>query len=308
MAAFTHIDRASADRLVESFDLGKVLKVQPIPEGIVNSNHRLETDREVYFVRIYEEKGLLGARKAAELASELNTKGVRTPAPLADREGRHIAVVGEKPAAIFPWIDGAIVCQKMVTRAHATRVGEALAKLHVAGEGVAIGEGRFRIEDIRRRLFQIKQPKWRDATRELMAAMDRWAPKRTPDLPEGLVHGDLFRDNVLWKENEIVALLDFESASQGSFVWDLAVTILAWCYGDDFDRELVGSMIAGYDSVRALSNIEREALLTEACIAAIRFATTRITDYAMKPSEGRVMKDYKRFLSRLESLERDGLG
>lgn len=307
MAAFTRIDRASADRLVETFDLGKLSKVQPIPEGSVNSNHRLETDRGTFFLRIYEEQGLLGARKDAELTSELNKKGVRTPAPLADREGRHIAVVGEKPAAIFPWIDGAIVCQKMVTRDHATRVGEALASLHVAGEGVTIGEGRFRVEDIRRRLFQIKQPRFRDATRELMAAMDRWVPKRAPDLAEGLVHGDLFRDNVLWKENAIVALLDFESASRGSFMWDLAVTILAWCYGDDFDRDLVGAMIAGYDSVRSLSKTERDALLAEACIAAIRFATTRITDYAMKPGEGRVMKDYKRFLSRLESLEKNGL-
>src|SRR5438874_1908876 len=115
MAAFTRIDRAQAERLVHAFDLGKLLKFEGIPEGSVNSNHRIETDRGAFFLRIYEEQGLLGARNDADLARALAERGVPTPTPLRDREGRSIAVVEEKPAAIFPWIDGVIVCQKMVS-------------------------------------------------------------------------------------------------------------------------------------------------------------------------------------------------
>src|SRR5439155_5165548 len=110
--------------------------------------------------------------------------------PLCDGEGRSIALVGEKPAAIFPWIDGVIVCQKMVTTVYAHATGAALARLHASGEGIAIGEGRFRIEDIRRRLFRINDPRFREATKDLMAALDRWVPKRARDLPRGLIHGD----------------------------------------------------------------------------------------------------------------------
>src|SRR5581483_6534621 len=253
-----------------------------IPEGSVNSNHRLETDKGAFFLRIYEEQGLLGARNDAELVATLSARAVPTPEPLRDGEGRSITLVGEKPAAVFPWIDGAIVCQKSVRPAHARAVGAALAKLHVAGEGIAGGEGRFRVEDIRRRLFGIRDPRFRDAVMELMAAMDRWVAKRATDLPRGLIHGDLFRDNVLWQNDSLTALLDFESAADGPFAYDLAVAILAWCFGDDFDRELVKAMIEGYESVRTLSSSEREGLLAEACIAAIRFTTTRITCYAMK--------------------------
>ncbi len=269
----------------------------------MNSNHRLETDRGAFFLRIYEEQGPLGARSDAELAATLASRGVRTPSPLRDQEGRAITLVGQKPAAMFPWIDAAIVCQARVTAAHARAVGIALAQLHVAGAGVSIGEGRFRIEDIRRRLFRITDVGFRDATRELMSALDRWTARRMSDLPLGLMHGDLFRDNVLWKDETIAALLDFESAAEGAFAYDVAVTILAWCFGDDFDRDLVEAMLVGYESVRPLEPREREGLLAEACIGAIRFTTTRITDYAMKPGEARVMKDYRRFLSRLHSLE-----
>jgi len=307
MAAFTRIDRAQAERLVEAFDLGKLSKIMVIPEGSVNSNHRLETDRGAFFLRIYEEQGLLGARSDVDLILDLAKRGVTTPKPLHDRTGRAIAVVGEKPAAIFPWIEGTIVCQKMVTTTHTHAVGAALAGLHRAAKGIAGSEGRFRVEDVRRRLFRIGGAKWGDATRELMSAMDRWVAKRAADLPRGLIHGDLFRDNVLWKESEIVALLDFESASDGSFAYDLAVTILAWCYGDALDRALVKAMIEGYESVRPLEQSERDGLLAEACIAAIRFTTTRITDYAMKPGDARVMKDWKRFLDRLHALEKDGI-
>src|SRR5512138_3535244 len=123
MAAFTRIDRAQAERLAQSFDLGKLLNFRAIPEGSVNSNHRLETERGTFFLRIYEEQGLLGARNDAELVATLASRKVPTPEPLRDREGRSIAVVGEKPAAVFPWIDGTILCQKGVTPAHARAVG-----------------------------------------------------------------------------------------------------------------------------------------------------------------------------------------
>lgn len=308
MAAFTRIDRTQAERLAQGFDLGKLMNFHAIPAGSVNSNHRLETDRGVFFLRIYEEQGPLGARSDAELAATLASRGVPTPPPLRDHESRAITLVGQKPAAMFPWIEGSIVCQARVTSGHAHATGAALAHLHSASAGVPVGEGRFRIEDIRRRLFRITDPSFRDTTRELMGALDRWTARRASDLPRGLIHGDLFRDNVLWAKDEtIAALLDFESASEGAFAYDLAVTLLAWCFGDDFDRDLVKAMIAGYESVRPLEMPERDGLLAEACIAAIRFTTTRITDYALKPGESRVMKDWRRFQSRLHALEAHGL-
>ena len=147
----------------------------------------------------------------------------------------------------------------------------------------------------------------------LAVRLDAAEALRDPALPRGLVHGDLFRDNVLWSpDGAIAALLDFESASDGVHAYDLAVTVLAWTFGDRFDDALATAMVGGYESVRPLTVAEREGFLAEAILAALRFTVTRITDYAMPrgaADESRVHKDWQRFDARarhLESLARRG--
>jgi len=121
---------------------------------------------------------------------------------------------------------------------------------------------------------------------------------------QGLVHGDLFRDNVLWQGDTIVALLDFESATWGPFGYDLLVCLLAWCYREGFVLETARALMEGYLERRALSVVEREQLLVQGGLACLRFATTRITDFALRAAEGQPpLRDYQRFLARLSELE-----
>ena len=113
---------------------------------------------------------------------------------------------------------------------------------------------------------------------------------------------------MLWDGSRVAALIDFESASRGPFAFDVMVTIEAWCYGDDFDEALVEAMLRGYVNVRSLGASEFAALVTEGAVGALRFATTRITDYSMRALPGEPPKrDYRRFLSRLEGLESGAL-
>jgi homoserine kinase type II len=216
-----------------------------------------------------------------------------------------------KPAALFPWQPGGMRCQAAVTPHDAAEVGAALARVHGAGEGAQRSAGRFREVDLFVRLDRIAatdDPSLALHASPLRARLARWSGARDPSLPRGLVHGDLFRDNVLWDDKGgIVALLDFESASEGVFAYDLVVTLLAWCVGDRLDPALARAMAAGYESVRPLTGAERAGLLAEACMAALRFTITRITDYAMRAGVGpRVTKDYRRFLMRLDALEAMG--
>jgi homoserine kinase type II len=113
---------------------------------------------------------------------------------------------------------------------------------------------------------------------------------------------------VLWKDDgAIAALLDFESASRGRFVFDLMVTVLAWAFGDGLDAAIARALCDGYRTVRELAEEERAGLLAEGCVAALRFTITRITDYAMKEGIGpRVLKDWRRFAMRLQTLEELG--
>lgn len=128
---------------------------------------------------------------------------------------------------------------------------------------------------------------------------------RPAGLTRGLIHGDLFRDNVLWApDGGLAALLDFESASDGTFAYDLMVTILAWCVGDDLNLARARAMREGYEQVRRLEEDERRGLAAEGAFAALRFAVTRITDFGMRavpggPPPGR---DWRRFMMRFDKL------
>jgi len=323
MAAFTPLTAAEARSLARDHDLGTVTNVVSIAAGSVNSNFAIETERDAkplrWFLRIYEEQGLDGARYDADLLAHLAGKGVPTPRPVPRKDGAVVSTVKDKPAAIFPFVPGVHTCQRAVDVARCQSLGVALAQGHVAGKTFPERRaGRFTLDDLQKRF-----PKIAHASDPALAAMARtleglfahWKMQRIDGLPEGVIHGDLFRDNVLFaaaegaRHAEIVALLDFESASDGRLAYDLAVTILAWCFGDDLDLQLARAIIAGYERVRPLEKDERSGMRAELALAALRFTTTRITDYAMpRPGVGdRVIKDWRRFWSRFSAVEADEL-
>jgi homoserine kinase type II len=315
VAIFTPLESAEVSTLASAYEIGDLRAFSGIPAGSVNSNFSVETPRGRWFLRVYEEQDLAGAEAETRLLLHLAARGVPTPAPVPRRDGRLVSKIAEKPAALFPWQQGGMRCQAAVSPEDAKRVGAALAHVHVQGEGAERGAGRFRDADLLVRLDRIanaEDPSLAAHAAPLRARIERWSRARDPSLRRGLVHGDLFRDNVLWSETgDIVALLDFESASDGVLAYDLAVTILAWCVGERLDVDLARAMVAGYQHIRSLDPAERRGFLAEACMAALRFAITRITDYAMRAGVGpRVMKDYRRFVMRLDALEalgQDGL-
>ena len=203
----------------------------------------------------------------------------------------------------------------MTTRA-CCAIGAALAAIHRAGANAPagldalVGESRFDREALARRLASLPS----SLPPEVAAARDKVATWL--DLPAsesritGLIHGDLFRDNVLWDGGRIAAVLDFESASKGSLAFDLMVTMLAWCFGDALDLGLASAMVRGYLEVRAIDPSTRAGLFEEALFACHRFATTRITDFELRPPGSGAYKDFRRWLARedaLRALGRDGL-
>jgi homoserine kinase type II len=316
MATYTRLELADARAIGRQFGVD-VTGLTAIAAGSVNSNYRLETAAgPSYLARIYEEVSRADAEAEAQLVERLATAGIPTPRPAARVDGRGFTVpapsaTGGRPVALFAWQDGEILCQARVTPAAAVRVGDALARLHLAGVHVgAPRPGRFRLEDLHARLQAIgvaPDAELRALAPAIAERLARAAAARDPGLPGGIVHGDLFRDNVLWRDGAIVALLDFESAAAGSWAYDLMVTVLAWCYGADLDLALVRAMLAGYQTVRPLTAAERSALAGEGRIAALRFTITRITDFNLRADRtARVMKDWRRFWTRLASL--DALG
>ncbi len=306
MATFTVLDEAQGQQIAATHGLGKCHAVIPIAAGTVNSNYFLETDAGRVFVRVYEQQDVEGVTYEWALLAHLAAKGVALP-PLIEGPGPGELRIAGKPIAVFRAISGHDLCQAQVTRARARKVGTQLARAAHAGSSFGIiREGRFELADVRDLLERAKQSGRSELTgvlARLRALADELDEQLPTMLPRGVVHGDLFRDNVLWENDEVVALLDWESASDGILIYDVAVTLLAWCCGDRFDFGLARALVEGYVAERALSAPEQRALWWHMRMACLRFATTRITDVYLRGSSDPGYKDYRRFLMRLDALE-----
>src|SRR5262249_25446290 len=158
------------------------------------------------------------------------------------------------------------------------------------------GRSRFGVKELERRIVLIRSnPEARSldvSVEHLATTLDSLRDRS--DEPGGLVHSDLFRDNVLWQDGRISALLDFESASHETSSFDVMVTLLAWCFHTSLDRELSRALIRGYTGVRPFTEGERARLFDDARFAALRFSITRITDFELRPKGTGIYKDFRR--------------
>ncbi|MDI1436272.1 homoserine kinase [Polyangium sorediatum] len=309
MGIFTALSQGDARALGARFGL-VVTGARGLDAGSVNTSYELTVEGgSRVFLRIYEGASVASAEREARLLAHLAERGVPTPRPLplASGGGSFVAEHAGKPAVVFPWIEGDVICQRGVTEAHARAVGEGLARVHLAG--ASFGEPlvtRFGPEDLAARLAGLRERT--DApehVQQLLPALERQLDRLSrvsfgPTLP--VIHADLFRDNVLFRDGALTALLDFESASSGAAAFDLMVTVLAWCFGDGLDRGLARALARGYSAVRALADDERAALHDAALFATLRFTITRITDYELRPRGVVAFKDYRRFVARGAAL------
>ena len=312
MARLTELSFADAQRLLTHFriELGELV---PLDAGSVNSNFLLLTPSgQEYFARLYEEQGPSGADFEGRVNQALAQAGLPVARPVSTHDGRLHVLHGSKPFSVYERVHGEVLCQKRVTPEVAESLGRGLAGVHLAKLGdLVVPESRFGFSQLEERLDRVQGSGRTDllpAASQVRALARRIQAARRSDLPTGLIHGDLFRDNALVdlsvSPTRISALLDFESACRGPYVYDLMVTLLAWCYGDELDTRLARSLLQGYESVRPLSALERANLVSEGSVACVRFASTRLTDFSLRvPAGTPPARDYGRFLARLDALE-----
>lgn len=285
-----------------------VTELEALSAGSVNSNFRVETtERGRLFMRVYEEQGQSGAEAELQLVTALGALGVPTPRPLRQSSGQWVGEHQGKPVGLYEWLPGEILRQRDITADHAWAVGAAIARVHQATDKLPpLSEGRFGADGIRARLERIaSESSAFDADiariRQRLAAAESGSPA---ELPSGLIHGDLYRDNVLWQSGQLSALLDFESASRGAFIYDVMVCLHFWCFGDGYDLELCRAMLGGYQGIRPLTAAERGAYRDQAALGALRFATTRITDFSLRAPAGQApIRDYRRLLQRMDAVD-----
>jgi len=311
MGTFTSLDDDDVSRIAAGFGLGPVAAWRPIAAGTINSNFEVDAGGARWFVRVNEGKAAADVAWEAALCAHLAAAGLPVPVPRPGPDGAGYLDHRGLLVCAFAWIAGHHRAAAELGPGDASAVGAALARLHLAGRDFAgtRRDGIYTPAHIRARFEGFRaspDPELAPAIALLadeLAWLDDRAAARAA-AARGIIHGDLFRDNVLWAGPDLAAILDFEQASWGSWVYDLAVTINDWCWDGGPRADLAAALVGGYQRVRPLGPAEAEALPIELRGAAARFTVTRITDVYLPGIPG-PDKDFRDYLARLRAW-RDG--
>jgi homoserine kinase type II len=282
--------------------------LEPLPaHGTVNSNFRVRASGRTWFLRLNEGKSHSDVANEVALVDRLRAHGLPTPEFMRTTDGRAIVEAAARPATLFPWLDGHEAHPDAKQPASCALVGTALARLHRAGWGLtaeALPRNHYSLDALSERLESFADDmRVADIVPSLRYELDR-ARRRRPAV-SGLIHQDLFPDNVLVDtEGGLVAVLDFEQATHGALIYDVAVALNAWCWtGSRIHKPAADAVLAAYEALRPLDLSERARLVDEARLAAARFAITRITDVFLPENvdpELRKRKDFREYVRRLE--------
>jgi homoserine kinase type II len=293
MAVYTEVNEADVASFLGDYDLGHVLALKGIADGVENSNYFLHADAGYFILTLYEKRVderdlpfFLG------LMEHLSGHGLNCPQPVRNRHGGALGRIAGRPAAIVTFLEG--MWRKSPSVRCCAAVGEALGKLHRAGAGFAgyrpnalgleawpalFDEARARADEVRPGLAA-------EIAKELAYLAGSW-PR---DLPEGVIHADLFPDNVLFVGDELSGLIDFYFACTDELSYDVAISLNAWCFEPDGSFNIAKGLafFSGYENVRKLTGAEVGEFVVLARGAALRFALTRLVDWLNVPADALV--------------------
>ena len=305
MAVYTEVSDQELTTFLRGYDIGRAVSLKGIAEGVENSNYLLRTDQDSFILTLYEK------RVAPEdlpyflgLMDHLAAEGITCPTPIHGRDGEALRGLCGRPAAIISFLEG--LWSRRIETLHCALLGEAMAKMHLAGNSFAmkrenslsVAGWHSLFESCRKRAHEIQDGLEGIMEEELARLEESWPV----DLPTGIIHADLFPDNVFFLDDGLSGLIDFYFACNDFLVYDLAICLNAWCFEEDssFNVTKARRLLDGYNGVRPLEKREIEALPLLARGSAMRFLLTRLYDWLHHPEGAMVSpKNPREYLSKL---------
>ena len=293
MAVYTEVSDEDLTAFATDYGIGEVLSCKGIAEGIENTNYLVETEAGRFILTLYEKRVkrsnlpfYLG------LMEHLAGKGIPCPTPLRTRDGEVLRELCGRPAVMVSFLPG--MWPKRPGPAHCAALGEALAKMHLAGtdfsirrpNDLTVGDWRALFQTSRGHAEGVRPGLTAELENELAFLEANW-PSR---LPAGVIHADLFPDNVFFRGEALSGLIDFYFACNDFFAYDVAVCMNAWCFEADgeFNATKARRLLRAYRGVREFSPDELAALPVLARGSALRFVLTRLYDWANTPKDALV--------------------
>jgi homoserine kinase type II len=288
MAVYTDVAADDLAEFLGAYEVGELLSYKGIAEGVENSNFLLHTTAGYFILTLYEK------RVASDdlpyflsLMAHLAARGVNCPQPAKNREGAVFGTLSGRPAAIINFLEG--VWPRRPNAAHCAGVGEALAKMHIAGRDFPLSRDNPLSVKGWRPLLDLAAPR-ADSVQHglcdfLKCELDHLEARWPSHLPNGVIHADLFPDNVFFLGEKLSGLIDFPFACNDILAYDVAICLNAWCFEPDhaFNVTKARALLGAYGRERNLSQAEQDALPLLARGAALRFLLTRLVDFLNVP-------------------------
>jgi homoserine kinase type II len=288
MAVYTDVAGEELAEFLNGYEIGELLSYKGIAEGVENSNFLLHTTSGYFFLTLYEKRvAAADLPFFLGLMAHLAQHGITCPQPVPTRNGKALGTLAGRPAAIIDFLEG--VWPRKPNAAHCAAVGQALAKLHLAGHDFpmtrvnALSVSGWRpLYDTAASRADTLQHGLRALLSDELDHLEKSWPKR---LPEGVIHADLFPDNVLFLGDKLSGLIDFYFACNDILAYDIAICLNAWCFEADhsFNVTKARAFLNAYGRERKLSEAEQDALPLLARGAAMRILLTRMVDWFNVP-------------------------
>jgi homoserine kinase type II len=288
MAVYTDVAAEDLAVFLAGYDVGELLSYKGIAEGVENSNFLVHTSRGYFILTLYE-------RRVAErdlpfflaLMEHLAARGITCPQPVKNRAGETLGRLAGRPAAMVTFLEGMWI--RRPSAQHCAALGEALARLHLAGadfpmrrdNALSLAGWRQLYAACRERANEVQGELKDLLARELDALEGQWPQ----GLPQGVIHADLFPDNVFFLGDTLSGVIDFYFACTDTLVYDAAICLNAWCFEADHSYNVTKgrALLTNYARTRPLSPAEWERLPLLARGAALRFLLTRLVDWLNVP-------------------------
>src|SRR6516225_6490579 len=305
MAVYTDVSDDDLRAFAALYDIGEVLSCKGIAEGVENSNFLVTAERGNFILTLYEKR--VAPRDLPffiALMEHLARHGVACPTPVRGRDGIALRELCGRPAAIVTFLAG--MWPRRIMPFHCAALGRALASLHRAGASfgmtrandLAVAGWRRLFESCRTRAAEVQPGLAEELAAELVLLETVW-PR---DLPTGVIHADLFPDNVFFRDRELSGLIDFYFACTDFLAYDLAICLNAWCFeaDDSFNVTKARLLVGNYRIARPLTSDEISVLPLLARGSALRFLLTRLYDW-LNQAEGAMVrpKDPLEYLRKL---------
>ena len=297
MSVFTTVTPEQLRLWLQDYQLGELLELKGIAAGITNTNYFVTTSSARYVLTLFEHNSADELPYFLNLMAHLAGHGVPCPHPVANCKGNYLGEINGKPAALVSCLRGSSIGAPSTY--HCAQVGTALAHMHLASLAFPATlenpRGPSWCISAASKVLQLLKASERE---QLQTELAYQAGFHSIDLPRGVIHADLFRENVLFDGHELGGLIDFYYACNDVLAYDLAITVNDWCVNTDgtLDMPRTQAMLEAYEAIRPLSDAERNALPSLLRTAALRFWLSRLLDmHFPQPGELTFAKDPTHF-------------